>query len=235
MHLPHLVFSHKQLDLFLWLLWINNVDNVPSTKSLNLLNKILQNSCGIDKLAYKGKLGHHYHVNSMAQILAQVCFHLCFHVPTCCEVQLRRFAIHKFVHTSISILKILERNSANGGKQNDGWKNFDLKKQLRWSTSMEMTTTFMNLPFSRTSWCASPWGLIILPIIDCFAFENKEMLVVEEGEVVDGNDRASKRMCSGLPKPQDCKWNSTDFWSWVDSWFEEVLPCIICSHHPGQG
>ena len=102
MHLPCFVFSCKQLDLFLWLLWVNNVDNVPSTKSLNLLNKILQNSCGIDKLVYEGKLGHHYHVNSMAQILAQVlCFHLHFHVPTCSEVQLRR--LYDVIHISASL------------------------------------------------------------------------------------------------------------------------------------
>lgn len=78
---------------------------------------------------YEGKLGHHYHVNSMAQILAQVCFHLHFHVPTCSEVQLRRFAICKFIRTSISILKILERNSVRDDKQNDGLRNFNLKKQ----------------------------------------------------------------------------------------------------------
>jgi hypothetical protein len=72
MHLPRSVFSRKQLDLFLWLLRINNVNDVPSTKSLKTLNKILQNLCGIDTLAYEGKLGHRYHVNNIAQILAQV-------------------------------------------------------------------------------------------------------------------------------------------------------------------
>lgn len=74
MHLPRLVFSRKQLDLFLWLLRVNNIDDVPSTKSLKTLNKILQNTCGIDTLAYEGKLGHRYHVNNMGQILAQVNF-----------------------------------------------------------------------------------------------------------------------------------------------------------------
>jgi len=74
MHLPRSVFSRKQLDLFLWLLRVNNVDDVPSTKSLKTLNKILQNTCGIDTLAYEGNLGHRYHVNNMGQILAQVRF-----------------------------------------------------------------------------------------------------------------------------------------------------------------
>jgi len=48
------------------------------------------------------------------------------------------------------------------------------------------------------------------------------LLVVEEGEPTDGNERASKRTRSGLPKPQGRKRNGTDFWSRVDSWFEEA-------------
>jgi hypothetical protein len=72
MHLPRSVFSRKQLDLFLWLLRVNNVDQVPSTKSMQTLNKMLQNMCGIETKSYNGKLGHKYNVNSMEQILAQV-------------------------------------------------------------------------------------------------------------------------------------------------------------------
>ena len=72
MHLPRSVFSRKQLDLFLWLLRINNVDEVPSTKSMQTMNKMLQNMCGIETIPFNGKLGHKYHVNSLAQILAQV-------------------------------------------------------------------------------------------------------------------------------------------------------------------
>jgi hypothetical protein len=34
MHLPRSVFSHRQLELFLWLLKVNNVDDVPSVKSM---------------------------------------------------------------------------------------------------------------------------------------------------------------------------------------------------------
>ncbi|KAF8178467.1 hypothetical protein BJ912DRAFT_1045365 [Pholiota molesta] len=71
MHLPRSVFSRKQLDLFLWLLHVNKVDDVPTTKSMNLLNKMLQGMCGVDTISYNGKLGHVYHVNNLAQILSQ--------------------------------------------------------------------------------------------------------------------------------------------------------------------
>ena len=72
MHLPRSVFSRKQLDLFLWLLRVNRVESVPSTKNMTTLNKILQGVCGIETIAYEGRLGHPYHVNNLSQILAQV-------------------------------------------------------------------------------------------------------------------------------------------------------------------
>lgn len=72
MHLPRSVFSHRQLDLFLWLLKVNNVDDVPSVKTIQGLNETLQKLCGIDSIAYDGALGHKYYVNSLAQIIAQV-------------------------------------------------------------------------------------------------------------------------------------------------------------------
>lgn len=72
MHLPRSVFSHRQLDLFLWLLKVNNVDDVPSVKSIQSLNATLQKLCGIDSIPYEGALGHKYYVNNLAQIIAQV-------------------------------------------------------------------------------------------------------------------------------------------------------------------
>ncbi|KAJ7603168.1 hypothetical protein DFH06DRAFT_941468, partial [Mycena polygramma] len=71
MHLPRSVFSHKQLDLFLWLLKVNNVDDVPSIKQMQKINLALQKVCGIDTIPYDGALGHKYFVNSLAQIIAQ--------------------------------------------------------------------------------------------------------------------------------------------------------------------
>ncbi|KAG6915323.1 hypothetical protein DXG01_012129 [Tephrocybe rancida] len=42
MHLPRSVFSQRQLDLFLWLLQLNNVDNVPKIKAMQAINESLQ-------------------------------------------------------------------------------------------------------------------------------------------------------------------------------------------------
>ncbi|KAK7007194.1 hypothetical protein R3P38DRAFT_3325581 [Favolaschia claudopus] len=71
MHLPRSVFSHRQLDLFIWLLKVNNVDDVPSVKAMQELNVMLQTICGIESIPYNGALRHKYYVNSLAQIIAQ--------------------------------------------------------------------------------------------------------------------------------------------------------------------
>ncbi|KAK6977422.1 hypothetical protein R3P38DRAFT_3334959 [Favolaschia claudopus] len=71
MHLPRSVFSQKQLDLFLWLLKVNEVDDVPSIKQMQKINSALQKVCGIETIAYDGALGHKYFVNSLAQMIAQ--------------------------------------------------------------------------------------------------------------------------------------------------------------------
>ncbi|KAJ7576777.1 hypothetical protein C8J56DRAFT_869884 [Mycena floridula] len=71
MHLPWSVFSHKQLDLFLWLLKINGVKEVLTIKSMQAVNAALQRMCGVETLGYDGALGHKYHINSLADIIAQ--------------------------------------------------------------------------------------------------------------------------------------------------------------------
>ncbi|OSD04147.1 hypothetical protein PYCCODRAFT_1364884 [Trametes coccinea BRFM310] len=71
MHLPRSVFSQRQLDLFLWLLRVNDVEDVPSVRQMLRLNTALQRACGIDSIAYKGVLGHTYYVNALDQIIAQ--------------------------------------------------------------------------------------------------------------------------------------------------------------------
>jgi len=58
MQLPHSVFSVKQLDLFLWLLHVNNVNHVPGVDAMKDLNKALQHVCSIDMVGYNGILGH---------------------------------------------------------------------------------------------------------------------------------------------------------------------------------
>lgn len=72
MNLPGSVFSRKQLDLFLWLLRVNQDNNALSTKTMKEINNSLQNLYSIKTITYNGKQGHKYHVNSLAQILAQV-------------------------------------------------------------------------------------------------------------------------------------------------------------------
>src|SRR5882672_426411 len=70
MHLPCSIFSQRQLGIFLK---VNDVDDVPSVKSMQTLNAMLQKMCRVDSIKYKGALGHLYHVNSLSQIIAQVC------------------------------------------------------------------------------------------------------------------------------------------------------------------
>ncbi len=73
MHLPRSVFSHRQLDIFIWFLKANGVRDVPSVKTMKTLNDLLQKSCGIEIIRYKGPLGHTSYVNNLRQIVAQVC------------------------------------------------------------------------------------------------------------------------------------------------------------------
>ncbi|KAF7362836.1 hypothetical protein MVEN_00633400 [Mycena venus] len=61
----------KQLNLFLWLLKVNEVDDVPSIKQMQKINLALQKVCGIQTISYNGALGNKYFVNNLAQIIAQ--------------------------------------------------------------------------------------------------------------------------------------------------------------------
>ncbi|KAF9064354.1 hypothetical protein BDP27DRAFT_1177512, partial [Rhodocollybia butyracea] len=85
MHLPHSVFSTCQLDLFVWLLRVNGVQDITSVKTIKDLDTKLQKLYGIQSLRYKGAFGHIYYVNSIADIVAQemsnpqVCPHLSFY------------------------------------------------------------------------------------------------------------------------------------------------------------
>ena len=72
MHLPRSVFSQRQLDLLLWLLEVNDVQDLPSPRSLKNLEVVMQKIHGVRTLSYDGALGHKYYVNSLADIIAQV-------------------------------------------------------------------------------------------------------------------------------------------------------------------
>ncbi|KAG1784306.1 uncharacterized protein HD556DRAFT_1251521, partial [Suillus plorans] len=71
MHLPRSVFSERQIDILLWLLRVNNVDDVPSVKSVKRIEDTIQRLCGIRSIPYDGALGHRYYVNSLADLIQQ--------------------------------------------------------------------------------------------------------------------------------------------------------------------
>ncbi|KAF8891836.1 hypothetical protein BD779DRAFT_1437618 [Infundibulicybe gibba] len=71
LHLPRSVFSKRQLDIFLWLLMVNDVDDIPSKYAIQNQEKKLQGICGVRTLEYEGALGHRYCVNSLGDLLAQ--------------------------------------------------------------------------------------------------------------------------------------------------------------------
>ncbi|KAF9056801.1 hypothetical protein BDP27DRAFT_1433531 [Rhodocollybia butyracea] len=71
MHLPRSVFSVRQLELFVWLMKINGVEDVSSVKTMKELDSRLQKLYGIQTYKYKGAFGHTYYVNSLADIISQ--------------------------------------------------------------------------------------------------------------------------------------------------------------------
>ncbi|KIY60599.1 hypothetical protein CYLTODRAFT_461817, partial [Cylindrobasidium torrendii FP15055 ss-10] len=50
MHLPRSVFSKRQLEIFLWILSVNQVDFVPTVSTTNRLVQRLQQVCGIESI-----------------------------------------------------------------------------------------------------------------------------------------------------------------------------------------
>ncbi|KAJ3890860.1 hypothetical protein GG344DRAFT_48586, partial [Lentinula edodes] len=67
MHLPRSVFSVRQLDLFLWLLRVNGIEDATSVKTMKELDTKLQNLYGIQTFKYKGAFGHLYYEMSNPQ------------------------------------------------------------------------------------------------------------------------------------------------------------------------
>ncbi|KAI5982275.1 hypothetical protein F5J12DRAFT_908289 [Pisolithus orientalis] len=72
MHIPHSVFSQHQLDLLMWLLHINGIQDVPSVRTMKTLEDGLQKICGIETLPFTGAFGHQYCMNSFSDIIRQV-------------------------------------------------------------------------------------------------------------------------------------------------------------------
>ncbi|KAF8509719.1 hypothetical protein JB92DRAFT_2591643, partial [Gautieria morchelliformis] len=61
----------RQVDVFLWMLKVNGIDDVPSVRGMKMLNSTMQHLCGIDSIKYTGALGHKYYVNNLAQLISQ--------------------------------------------------------------------------------------------------------------------------------------------------------------------
>jgi hypothetical protein len=65
-HLPHTLFSDAQMEMF-------GVKNLPSEAVVKYIDEVLQMSCGIDTIWYKGPFGHPYYTNHLSSIIVQVC------------------------------------------------------------------------------------------------------------------------------------------------------------------
>jgi hypothetical protein len=57
------------------------VEDLPSDRIMDDVDRALQKLCGIQTIRYSGKLGHIYHVNDLAAIIAQVNNTLLFKPP----------------------------------------------------------------------------------------------------------------------------------------------------------
>ncbi|KAG8961083.1 hypothetical protein FRC05_006389, partial [Tulasnella sp. 425] len=71
MHLPRSAFSERQLDLLLWLLRMNGVNNLPSVRAMKNFQASLQKLCGIGTIKYSGALGHTYYANDLGSLIGQ--------------------------------------------------------------------------------------------------------------------------------------------------------------------
>ncbi|KAF9062576.1 hypothetical protein BDP27DRAFT_1190932, partial [Rhodocollybia butyracea] len=64
-------WPNRTLELFVWLLKINGVEDIFSVKTTKELDTRLQKLYGIQTFKYKGAFGHTYYVNSLADIISQ--------------------------------------------------------------------------------------------------------------------------------------------------------------------
>ncbi|KAJ3845757.1 hypothetical protein EV368DRAFT_70453 [Lentinula lateritia] len=75
MHLPRSVFSVRQLDLFLWLLRVNGIEDATSVKTMKDLDTKLQKLYGIQTYKYKGAFGHLYYEMCNPQVRNHLSFY----------------------------------------------------------------------------------------------------------------------------------------------------------------
>lgn len=145
MHLPRSVFSHRQLDLFLWLLKVNDVNDVPSVKSMAKLNSLLQKICGVESIPYKGALGHSYYVNNLGQIIGQVGLILMNFMLPNINYFYRRWPIPKSAPSFSSTPRTVEGGSRRVDKVGGGFMRYLMTRLRQWLVLALRITTFMNL------------------------------------------------------------------------------------------
>ena len=73
MNLPRSTFSLRQIDVMHWLLKANSASQVPASKTIQLHNAALHNMCGVRSFQYTGAFGNTFYVNSLADLISQVC------------------------------------------------------------------------------------------------------------------------------------------------------------------
>ncbi|KAH7917685.1 hypothetical protein BV22DRAFT_1025951, partial [Leucogyrophana mollusca] len=69
-HLPRANFSDKDLEVMLWLLQMNGVNEIPSVGQVKALSDFLDTTSGVQTKRYMGAFGHAYHVVRLQSLIA---------------------------------------------------------------------------------------------------------------------------------------------------------------------
>ncbi|KAF7329338.1 hypothetical protein MKEN_00195000 [Mycena kentingensis (nom. inval.)] len=70
-HVPRCSFSRTQNTAIHWAMQALGVQDLPSDRVMDDIDRVLQPLCGVESIRYTGKLGHIYYVNDLAAIIAQ--------------------------------------------------------------------------------------------------------------------------------------------------------------------
>ncbi|KAJ7913831.1 hypothetical protein B0H13DRAFT_2232248 [Mycena leptocephala] len=70
-HVPRCSFSKKQNTAIHWAMQALGLQDLPSDRVMDDIDKALQPLCGVQSVRYAGKLGHIYYVNDLAAIISQ--------------------------------------------------------------------------------------------------------------------------------------------------------------------
>ncbi|KAF7320450.1 hypothetical protein MKEN_00829900 [Mycena kentingensis (nom. inval.)] len=70
-HVPRCAFSRTQNTAIHWAMQALGLENLPSDRVMDDIDKALQPLCGVQSIRYDGKLGNVYYANDLAAIIAQ--------------------------------------------------------------------------------------------------------------------------------------------------------------------